>query len=90
MIAVADGGPGIGHAAPRLDPEYYEQWRKEQAEAIARGEDPYADFARRAREASDNTALGKMSNGLKSLFKKGKKEEKKKGEEGGTGKEDGK
>ena len=41
------------------------QFRRETAEKIARGEDPYVDFARRAREDADQQGLTRVWNGVK-------------------------
>ena len=64
-----------GYGAPRLDTEYYEQWRKEKAAAVERGEDPYAKIAARAKERSEGTFLGRVSRFFKG---RGKREREKK------------
>ena len=80
MMALAGGGIGQMGAAPRLSPEYYTHWRKETAEKIAKGEDPYADFAKRARERSDSSWVAKMMNSAKKMFRKDEGKEESKGE----------
>lgn len=61
-------------AAPRLSPEYYAEWRKDTAEKVARGEDPYADFAKRARERSDSHWLRKVVNKVEKALARKKKD----------------
>ena len=69
------GGIGMSQmAVPRLSPEYYTQWRRDTAEKIARGEDPYADFAQRARERSDSNWLRKVVNKVERVLERKRKE----------------
>ena len=53
-----------GHGPARLDGDYLRQWREEKAAAVARGEDPYADIARRAREKYERSWPAKVRRGI--------------------------
>jgi hypothetical protein len=70
MAAMGDGGPSLGHAQPTLSADYYRQWREETQAKIDAGEDPYADFAQRAREHHDKTLLARMVKGFKGIGSK--------------------
>ena len=75
MTAFGADGLNTGRAAPRLEAHHYAEWRAGVAASEARGEDYYADFARRARERSEQNVTRKLVNGIKGAFGKKKQTE---------------